>query len=330
MASMDLSFQDLSRQVRADASFYRMLGSTGEEAPVVLRGEFFIADFRSGLHIHATDAVEQSNTATELALEPHMSVSVVLDGATSAAIDGVPLNLSVPKGAEAGGLIWSVARPARLKRTIRRGQRIQKINISVSAAWIEDFLAHGEAPNRMLSQFSSTHLAIRSWRPAFDTVLGARKLLDCLGSEGSLNRLSLEMLALRILRDAFESIERPANGQPGNDRALLLRDYIAENLSGELSLNSIAAATGMSVSTMQRVFKDAFGVTVVDHLRRARLEIAHRALVEDGMPIQQAAFLAGYSSAANFATAYRRIFGRAPSEARLTDALEDNAPFVNG
>lgn len=319
MANFDLSFDDLSRQVKADSSFYRMLGSTGEEAPVVLRGGFFIESFRSGLHIHATDAVEQSDTATELTLDPQISVSVVLAGAPVAAIDEVPLDLRVPEGAEAGGLIWSVARPARLKRTIRRGQRIQKINISVNAAWIEDFLAHDEAPNAALRDFSTTHLAVRSWRPAFDTVHGARRLLDCLGSEGLLNRLSLEMLALGILRDAFESIEQPSAGQAGDDRALQVRRYIAENLGSELSLTSIAAATGMSVSTMQRVFKDAFGVTVADHLRRARLGVAHRALVDDGLPIQQAAHLAGYSSAANFATAYRRVFGRAPSEARLGD-----------
>lgn len=323
MTSMDLSFQDLSRHVEADASFYRMLGSTGEEAPVVLRGEFFIANFLSGLHIHATDAVEQSNTATELALEPHMSVSVVLDGATAASIDDVALDLSVPEGAEAGGLIWSVARSARLRRTIRRGQRIQKINISVSAAWLEDFLAHGDAPNAVLREFAGTHLAIRDWRPSHDTVQGARKLLDCLGSEGLLNRLSLEMLALGILRDAFESIERPHALARCDERAGLLRRYIAENLQDDLSLGSIAAATGMSVSTMQRVFKEAFGETVVDHLRRARLDIAHKALVEEGLPIQQAAFLAGYSSAANFATAYRRMFGRAPSEARLANPAQD-------
>lgn len=317
MPSMDLSFQDLSGHVKADSSFYRMLGSTGEEAPVVLRGEFFLENFRSGLHIHATDAVEQSDTATELALDPHMSVSIVLDGSTAAAIDNVPLDLSVPEGAEAGGLIWSVARPARLRRTIRRGQRIQKINVSVSAAWIEDFLEHDDASNDALREFSATHLAVGSWRPAPDTVQGARKLLQCLGSEGLLNRLSLEMLALGILRDAFESIERPAATQPSDDRALQLRRYIAENLSAELNLNSIAAATGMSISTMQRVFKEAFGITVADHLRRARLGIAHRALVDEGLPIQQAAYLAGYSSAANFATAYRRVFGRAPSEDRL-------------
>ena len=45
----------------------------------------------------------------------------------------------------------------------------------------------------------------------------------------------------------------------------------------------------MSVSTLQRVFKASFGVTVVEHLRRRRLETARRALLSDGASVAEAA-----------------------------------------
>tara|TARA_E500000305_G_scaffold103882_1_gene99724 strand:+ start:25 stop:987 length:963 start_codon:yes stop_codon:yes gene_type:complete len=316
MLDADLSFEDLFRQVEADASFYRMLGSTGEEAPAVLRGGFFIESFRSGLHIHATDAVEQSDTVTELRLDPQVSVSIVFAGAPLAAIDGVELDLSVPDGAQAGGLIWSVARPALLRRTIRTGQTVKKVNVSVSKGWIEEFLGPDVGQDHTVRQLAESHLEIHHWRPAADTVQFARKLLECLGSDGLLNRLSLEMLALGVLRDAFASIGQSEGSSEDSDRAALVHRYISDNLQGTLTLTSIAAANGMSVSTMQRVFKEAYGVPVVDHLRRARLDLAQKALIEEHLPIQQAAHIAGYTSAANFATAYRRVFGHAPSEAR--------------
>lgn len=316
MLDAELSFEDLSRQVEADASFYRMLGSTGEEAPAVLRGGFFIESFRSGLHIHATDAVEQSDTVTELRLDPQVSVSIVFAGAPLAAIDGIELDLSVPDGAQAGGFIWSVARPALLRRTIRAGQTVKKINVSVSKSWIEEFLGPDVGQDHAVRQLAESHLEIHHWHPSADTVHGARKLLACLGSDGLLNRLSLEMLALGVLRDAFASIGQPEGSSEDGDRAALVHRYILDNLGGTLTLTSIAAANGMSVSTMQRVFKEAYGVPVVEHLRRARLDLAQKALIEEHLPIQQAAHIAGYTSAANFATAYRRFYGHAPSEAR--------------
>jgi AraC-like DNA-binding protein len=319
MLDADLSFEDLSRQVKADASFYRMLGSTGEEAPAVLRGDFFVESFRSGLHIHATDAVEQSDTVTELRLEPQVSVSIVFAGAPAAAIDGVELDLSVPDGAQAGGLIWSVARPALLRRTIRSGQSVKKVNVSVNKSWIEEFLDRDAGQDQAVRRFAESHTAIHAWYPSADTARGARKLLECLGSDGLLNRLSLEMLALGVLRDAFACIGQPATLSDDGDRAALLHRYIADNLGATLTLSSIAAANGMSVSTMQRVFKEAYGVTVVDHLRRSRLDLARKALIEEHLPIQQAAHIAGYTSAANFATAYRRMYGHAPSEEKRED-----------
>lgn len=319
MLDADLSFEDLSRQVKADASFYRMLGSTGEEAPAVLRGDFFVESFRSGLHIHATDAVEQSDTVTELRLEPQVSVSIVFAGAPAAAIDGVELDLSVPDGAQAGGLIWSVARPALLRRTIRSGQTVKKVNVSVNKSWIEEFLGGDSRQDQAVRQLARSHTEVHAWHPSMDTIHCARKLIDCLGSDGLLNRLSLEMLALGVLRDAFACIGQPVALSDEGDRAAPLYRYISDNLGAALTLSSIAAANGMSVSTMQRVFKEAYGITVVDHLRRARLDLARKALIEEHLPIQQAAHIAGYTSAANFATAYRRIYGHAPSEARRED-----------
>jgi AraC-like DNA-binding protein len=55
---------------------------------------------------------------------------------------------------------------------------------------------------------------------------------------------------------------------------------------------------------------------VFEHLREGRLQRARQALERDGVTVGQAALVAGYTSAANFATAYRRRFGTPPKLAR--------------
>ncbi|WP_339782023.1 helix-turn-helix domain-containing protein [uncultured Thalassospira sp.] len=53
----------------------------------------------------------------------------------------------------------------------------------------------------------------------------------------------------------------------------------------------------------------AYGTTVMDFMCETRLQMARDAMDKDGLTIGQAAYLAGYSSPANFSTAFKRVFG---------------------
>jgi AraC-like DNA-binding protein len=55
---------------------------------------------------------------------------------------------------------------------------------------------------------------------------------------------------------------------------------------------------------------------VFEHLRCLRLERARLALERGEVAIAEAAFLAGYASPANFATAFKRRFGLTPTDVR--------------
>ena len=84
-----------------------------------------------------------------------------------------------------------------------------------------------------------------------------------------------------------------------------------------MSLDAIARHAGVNANTLQRQFKTLFGTTVFDFVRECRMQRARRALENDGVTAGQAAQIAGYTSAANFATAYRRRFGHTPKQARV-------------
>lgn len=58
----------------------------------------------------------------------------------------------------------------------------------------------------------------------------------------------------------------------------------------------------------------AFGSTIIDYLRDRRLEVARVLVRERRLSIAEIGYRVGFSSPANFATAYRRRFGLAPSQ----------------
>lgn len=87
-------------------------------------------------------------------------------------------------------------------------------------------------------------------------------------------------------------------------------------LNGPLTMQTIASHAGLSVNTVQRLFRAVHKTTVFDYARDRKLQRARQALEAGGISVAQAAFIAGYASAANFATAFKRRFGMTPKSAR--------------
>lgn len=83
-----------------------------------------------------------------------------------------------------------------------------------------------------------------------------------------------------------------------------------------MSMDDLAKQVGMNANSLQRQFRAVYGTTIFDHMRESRLQRARQALEGEGVTVGQAAMIAGYTSAANFAIAYRRRFGLSPKWVR--------------
>ncbi|WBS00405.1 helix-turn-helix domain-containing protein [Pseudoduganella sp. SL102] len=81
-----------------------------------------------------------------------------------------------------------------------------------------------------------------------------------------------------------------------------------------LSMADIARAIGTNPVSLQALTRRAWGCSVFERLRMLRLERAHDVLMRGGS-VADAAAVAGYSAATNFATAYRRRYGCTPRQA---------------
>ena len=96
-------------------------------------------------------------------------------------------------------------------------------------------------------------------------------------------------------------------------RALEAMEAAAENL---LSREELAAAAGVGVRQLERLFRQHLGRTPNEHYAMVRLDRSRLLLRQSGLSIMEVAVASGFGSASHFSRAYRRAFGVTPSAAR--------------
>lgn len=97
-----------------------------------------------------------------------------------------------------------------------------------------------------------------------------------------------------------------------------VRDRLLANLDVQHRLCDLARDVGMSASALKSKFTAVTGQPVFKFLRDQRLDRARDGLVHEGWTVSQAAYYVGYRHPTNFATAFRKRFGAAPTALRAT------------
>jgi AraC family transcriptional regulator len=92
--------------------------------------------------------------------------------------------------------------------------------------------------------------------------------------------------------------------------------YIDSHLSGDVSLDAIADAVGVSRFHLSRAFGLTVGSALASYVRGRRLSEAARTLVAGPPDIMTVALDSGYSSHEAFTRAFRQHFGLTPDELR--------------
>ena len=98
--------------------------------------------------------------------------------------------------------------------------------------------------------------------------------------------------------------------------------YIESHFSAQLSLEEIAAMSGVSHYHMTRAFGVATGHSIMRYVRGRRLTEAARALSDGAPDILAVAVEAGYGSHEAFTRAFRDQFGTTPEEVRAKRHLD--------
>ena len=122
-------------------------------------------------------------------------------------------------------------------------------------------------------------------------------------------------------------MQRPATVR---HRTSLFEDAVAivhEEFAEELALDDIARRVASSRRQLQRAYAEIGGTTFREHLTAVRMERAAEMLRRRGLTVREVARRGGYRQPAQFAKAFRRHHGRAPSDYRsaLRFAERDSA-----
>ncbi|MCU0794920.1 MAG: substrate-binding domain-containing protein [Akkermansiaceae bacterium] len=131
----------------------------------------------------------------------------------------------------------------------------------------------------------------------------------------------------RILVPPTEVVIRDSSRVvPGEDRAVeeAMR-RMHQGFSGQLRMAELAQAAGLSISSLERRFKAALGVTPSQELMRLRLHEARRLLAETSLPIGKVALASGFQSPTRFCIAFREGTGTSPSGYRQRHQQGRNA-----
>jgi AraC family transcriptional regulator, regulatory protein of adaptative response / methylphosphotriester-DNA alkyltransferase methyltransferase len=95
---------------------------------------------------------------------------------------------------------------------------------------------------------------------------------------------------------------------------------VEREYSQELSLDDIARRLASSRRQLQRAFAEVGRTTFREHLAKVRMTRAAELLAAGSLPVREVAARVGYRQPAQFAKAFRRHLGCAPSDFRARRA----------
>lgn len=317
---------DLLRTVSPVGRDYQFSLSPLDGSAPVLQGEFESLTLRPGLVLQRTRVQDLHDMTTRLTLAPGLKIGLLVEGETEIAYGGHPLRLGPRRDAQGRlhhrGAVVALAEPDTFTRHWRRGRREAKVSVTLQPEWLDaGALPEGPALDA-LRAFRACHLARHPWTPSARALALAHQIARPPALAAPFRHWYLEARTLELASEALMAVAGAPSATTGrltpreHRRLAELLAWIDTQPAAGLTLEAIAREAAMSPAALQRTFRAAHGQALFDHLRTRRLEAARLALERDGLTVGQAAEIAGYRGAHNFATAFKRRYGCTPRELR--------------
>ena len=130
--------------------------------------------------------------------------------------------------------------------------------------------------------------------------------------------LQLKVLELLMLLRSMPHVEREPEYCSAEQVRLVshLRDHLLTERDSYVSLSRLAEEHHLSVSHLQKLFKQTYGMPVYHYIKEYRLEQAAVELVRSRKPITEIAQHAGYDNASKFSESFKKRYGKTPSRYR--------------
>lgn len=150
------------------------------------------------------------------------------------------------------------------------------------------------------------------------------EILHCMRilSENSVNNKKLSANVIKgyiyiIIGILIENIGLIHNkNDPNRNIAKDILIYLQDHYLSTVSLQQLAKDFGYSTSRFSHIFNSCFGCTIADYVNTLRCRHASGLLIDDSVPIINAAMGSGFNSMRTFYRSFRHCFGVTPSQYR--------------
>jgi AraC-like DNA-binding protein len=310
----DIDTENLHAKIGDD---HRLLAPAIAKTSPLMQGDFSFNRVRDGMTLHCTDIVHLHDMRTQFVIrEKCIKIMLKIEGNARVVMGDETLQLDAGEGVDATpqAVVVSINKPVNFERYSRAGSRQRMVVLTLTKAWLQ--AAGFEA------DLFKDELAIHNWQPTPRDIAIAEQLIHPVSGEGPLQMLHQECRALELIVHALSQMLPAEPAAPVDmsttayQRVLRLQALLDSGEADQLDMRTIARTIGCNANTLQQQFRQIRGQTIFDYLRQSRLERAAHALRDDGVSVTRAAEIAGYSSQANFSTAFHRHFGTLPKHYR--------------
>ncbi|TKD26238.1 helix-turn-helix transcriptional regulator [Rhodobacter capsulatus] len=283
-------------------------GATIRPERVALEGMRIAGHLPSGLRLHTLDATAATDFETRILRAPGVVLHLILAGSAEAFIGPHRLRLERRAAEPVRLAFYALGAAAPFLRRARAGDHLRKVSIDIGWDWLA---ARGIPPERVLAEAAFRH---ETW-PATEAETAMAEELVALDRAGT-DPGSLLLREARVFGLVAGLMTRltaaPGALRPAETERLRRLEDRALRPGPMPDLARIAEEAGMSLSSLQRLFQRAYGLSAKARIRGLRMGRAEAAL-RGGASVREAAHLAGFVSVESFATAFRRQFGLPPS-----------------
>lgn len=290
----------------------------------LLDGHIKAQQVHPDLWLHAVEGCDLRTFTSSAPAPQGLHIVIVLEGSVDVAFGTVPLQLPQPTSCaqppQAYGALIHTCKPEMFVRNWRMGKFERKLSLRVHPRMLQSLAL--SAGYTHLQAMLGQHLCLQLWQPSARAVVLAEQIIHLISQDNAC--LLLQSRTLEFLHEAVQQ-QSHNSGTSAPPAALQLREHmrmtklkamIDARQDGGAPVSELARNMGLSASALQRHFRQIYGSSIDEYRRTQRLEHAHALLRQTGCSVLEVAHASGYTSAANFATAFKRHFGISPKLVR--------------
>ncbi len=288
-----------------------------ENSKPMMSGQFCFHSFQNGLSMHSVNAVERQNTDSSIELPPGLSFNYIFSGVVhfDFAQHGYTLQ---PTGDKVSCSAIINSSQEVMKRRMRKGEHVKKLNIFVERGWLEARCKTRKDRHQIDSLFARK--CVLSWIPSAGVYSKALELSRLSNANTLAKAIHAEQLTMQVLATSLEELikrmttEDYRKGIQSVNHTDSLKSSVNEYLSNCSTVSNVAHALNMSERSLQRKFKEQYGECISSYIKQRKMEKAKVALLIQHKSIGEAAYIAGYKHPSSFISAFKKQMGTTPSK----------------